>query len=110
MKRRSYELITFALREDEVDSSSELRYHTDAHVCPPKGIDLDVCWYSGGRLVAHLSDNSAADYVNSYSAAGHYGLVYTLTYRAASDGQQLLVTWTQASGTGTIQLQAAALH
>ena len=67
-------------------------------------------WYSGGRLVAHLSDNSAADYVNSYSAAGHYGLVYTLTYRAASDGQQLLVTWTQTSGTGTIQLQAAALH
>ena len=94
----------------EGKASSELGHHADAHIRSPEGIDLDVCWYSGGRLVAHLSDNSAADYVNSYSAAGHYGLVYTLTYRAASDGQQLLVTWAQTSGTGTIQLQAAALH
>jgi hypothetical protein len=68
-------------------------------------------WGSGGRLVAHLSDGSAADYVDSSfsSSNGYYRPVYTLTYRAASAGQQLVVQWTQASGTGNVKLQAAAL-
>ena len=41
-------------------------------------------WKSGGTLVAHLSDNSAVDYVDSSfsSTTGQYKLVYTLTYRA----------------------------
>jgi hypothetical protein len=33
-----------------------------------------------------------------------------LTYRAASAGQQLVVQWTQASGTGNVSVQAAALQ
>ena len=67
---------------------------------------------SGGRLVAHLSDGSAADFVHSAfsSTAGTYKPVYTLTYRAASAGQQLVVQWTQASGTGNVSVQAAALQ
>ena len=68
-------------------------------------------WKSGGTLVAHLSDNSAVDYVDSSfsSTTGQYKLVYTLTYRAASAGQRLVVNWTQASGTGNVTLQGAAL-
>jgi hypothetical protein len=68
-------------------------------------------WVSGGKLVAHLSDGSAADFVDSSfsSTTGQYKLVYTLTYRAASAGKQLVIQWTQASGTGNVTLQAAAL-
>jgi uncharacterized membrane protein len=67
-------------------------------------------WNSGGRLVAHLSDNSAPDYIDaSYSSSNQYDVVYTLTYSAASAGQQLVVKWTQASGTGNVTLQGAAL-
>src|SRR5712664_3651531 len=67
-------------------------------------------WNSGGRLVAHLSDNSVPDYVNaSYSSSGQYDAVYTLTYRTALEGQQLVVKWTQASGGGNVTLQGAAL-
>ena len=68
-------------------------------------------WSSGGKLVAHLSDGSAVDYVNTSfsSSTGYYRLVYTLTYRAASAGQQLVVQWTQTSGTGNVKLQAVAL-
>jgi hypothetical protein len=69
-------------------------------------------WNSGGRLVAHLSDGSAADFVNTaFSATGQYDVVFTLTYRAAAAGQQLVVQWTQASGTtGNVTVQAAALQ
>jgi fibronectin type 3 domain-containing protein len=67
-------------------------------------------WNSGGRLTAHLSDGSAADFVNTaFSATGQYDVVYTLTYSAASSGQQLVVQWTQASGTGNVTVQAVAL-
>jgi hypothetical protein len=68
-------------------------------------------WASGGKLTAHLSDGSAVDYVDtSFSSTGFYRPVYTLTYRAASAGQQLVVQWTQTSGTGNIKLQAAAMR
>jgi len=69
-------------------------------------------WNSGGRLVAHLSDGSTADFVNTaFSATGQYDVVFTLTYRAAAAGQQLVVQWTQASGTtGNVTVQAAALQ
>ena len=68
-------------------------------------------WISAGKLVAHLSDGSAPDYVNtSFSSSnGQYRAVYTLTYRAASAGRQLVVQWTQISGTGNVKLQAVAL-
>ena len=65
---------------------------------------------SGGKLVAHLSDGSAPDYIDTaFSGTGQYDAVYTLTYQAASIGQQLVVSWTQASGTGNVTLQGAAL-
>jgi hypothetical protein len=68
-------------------------------------------WNSGGKLVAHLSDGSAADFVHaSFSGSGQYKAVYTLTYRAASAGQRLTVQWTQSSGNGNVTLQAAALQ
>ena len=67
-------------------------------------------WSSGGKLTAHLSDNSAADYVNSsLSGSGQYDGVYALTYKAASAGQTISVNWTQASGSGNVTLQGAAL-
>jgi hypothetical protein len=65
---------------------------------------------SGGKLVAHLSDGSVSDYTDTaFSGTGQYDAVYTLTYQAASIGQQLVVSWTQASGTGNVTLQGAAL-
>jgi uncharacterized protein YndB with AHSA1/START domain len=68
-------------------------------------------WNSGGRLVAHLSDNSVPDYIDaSYSSSGQYDAVYTLTYRTALAGQQLVVKWTQAAGAGNVTLQGAALR
>ena len=66
---------------------------------------------STGRLTAHLSDASAPDYVDvSISGSARYDGLYTLTFHAASEGQQLQITWTQAAGAGSISLQAAALQ
>jgi hypothetical protein len=66
---------------------------------------------STGKLTAHLSDGSAADFVDmSLTGSGRYGGTYTLTFKSASAGQQLVVTWTQAAGTGSISLQAAAVR
>ena len=69
-------------------------------------------WVSGGRLVAHLSDGSAPDFINTSisSTTGQYDAVYTLTYHAASAGQRLVVQWIQASGAGNVTLQGAALQ
>ena len=68
-------------------------------------------WYSGGRLTAHLSDESATDYTDvSLSANGQYDGTYTLTYKAGSAGQQLTVRWLQSSGYGNVTLQGAALR
>lgn len=68
-------------------------------------------WNSTGKLVAHLSDGSAVDYVNSsFSGTAKYDVVYTITFRAASAAQQLSVTWTVGSGTGNVLLQGAALQ
>src|SRR5689334_11379087 len=68
-------------------------------------------WKSQGKLTAHLSDNSSADYVDASlsSNVSQYNGVYTLTYRAASSGQRLIVSWTQAGTAGDVTLQAAAL-
>ena len=69
-------------------------------------------WSSGGTLTATLSDGSAATYTNSSlsnTSNSYYGF-YTLTYKAASAGKLLTVTWKQASGTGNVTMYAAALH
>jgi hypothetical protein len=67
---------------------------------------------SGGTLNAHLSDNSAADYIDTTPLdSGVYSRNYTLTYRASAPGQTLRVTWTMTSGPsfGNITLSGAAL-
>ncbi len=67
-------------------------------------------WISGGTLTAQLSDGSAANYVNSsLSGTGQYDGVYTISYKAAAPGKQLIVRWVQGSGTGNITLQGATL-
>jgi hypothetical protein len=65
-----------------------------------------------GRLVAHLSDDSAPDYVDT--SVGHADAIalgrYQLTYQSASPGQTLTVTYTQSDpGAGVVAIQAAAL-
>jgi len=65
---------------------------------------------SGGTLTATLSDNSASAYSDSsLSSSGGYDGVYTLNYAAASAGQTLTIKWTQSSGTGNLNIQAASV-
>jgi len=67
-------------------------------------------WISSGTLKAHLSDGSAADYVNTTAlATGQFDCNYTLIYRAKSAGQKMTITWTMSSGNGNVSLNAAAL-
>ncbi len=67
-------------------------------------------WLSGGTLTAHLSDKSAADYVDvTVPATGQYDRNYTITYTAASAGQTLTVSWVTAAGPGNVTLNGAAL-
>jgi hypothetical protein len=66
---------------------------------------------STGRFTAHLSDASAADYVDaSVSGSGRYDGYYTITFKAGNPGQQLQITWVQSAGTGSLSLQGAALQ
>ena len=77
--------------------------------------------WADGTLTAHLSDASAPDFVQTiHATAGSPGpsenlpAVFTLDYKAASDGQSLTVTWTQSANNGAcgcndIAIYAAAL-
>jgi hypothetical protein len=65
-----------------------------------------------GQFVAHLSDGSAADYVDTslVNSSGATTLgVYTLTYAAGAAGQTLTVTYTNTTTAGNVTLQAATL-
>ena len=67
---------------------------------------------TNGRMVAHLSDGSAPDYVDTSlinSAAPTSLGAYTFVYKAASSGQTLTVTYTEDTSTGNVTLQAATL-
>src|SRR6185312_2153218 len=65
---------------------------------------------SAGTLTAHLSDGSAADFVDTTPvASGQYDRNYVLTYQAASAGQTIRVTWTVATGSGNVTVNGAAL-
>jgi hypothetical protein len=67
-------------------------------------------WYSGGKLTAHLSDGSAADFVDSTTQVNsQYDRNYSLTYNALSTGQTITIKWVTASGTGNVTLNGAAL-
>ena len=70
-------------------------------------------WNFQGSLVAHLSDGSAPDYVDTSLAAppahGKQG-VYSLMFHAASAGQTLTVTYTMQGTAGGLSLHAATLQ
>ena len=53
-------------------------------------------WNTQGKIVAHLSDGSAPDYVDtSVFSTSLVNAAYTFTYRAASENQRLTITYTQ---------------
>ncbi|HXJ55162.1 MAG TPA: Ig-like domain-containing protein [Verrucomicrobiae bacterium] len=67
-----------------------------------------------GRLEAFLSDASARGYTNSslFNPGNGPSGAYTITYAAASPGQQLIVRWTlqnPAGAQGNVTLQSATL-
>ncbi|MFB3904696.1 MAG: peptidoglycan DD-metalloendopeptidase family protein [Acidobacteriota bacterium] len=67
-----------------------------------------------GRLEVTLSDGSASPYVNNSlaSTVGVTNGVYSLTYRAASAGQNLIIRWTvetEFDPAGSVRLESAAL-
>ena len=66
-----------------------------------------------GTLRAHLSDGSAADFVEAQSGAGSYLNLYALTYRAGYTGQTLTITYLKtanlAGTNGSVDLKAAWL-
>jgi hypothetical protein len=67
-------------------------------------------WASSGTFKAHLSDGSAADFVDTTTTAtGQYVRSYTLTYAAAAASKQLVLTWTQSSAAGNVTLNGVAL-
>jgi hypothetical protein len=67
-------------------------------------------WNSGGTLTAHLSDGSAADFVDTtLNTAGQWDRNYTLVYNASAGQNKLTVTWAMTSGTGNVTLSGAAL-
>jgi hypothetical protein len=70
-------------------------------------------WNAQGKMVAHLSDNSTADYIDTSlnSASGTRAGMYKFVYQAAIPGQTLTVTFTQNNNAGgNVTLQAAALN
>ena len=72
-------------------------------------------WQAQGQLQAQLSDNSAAVFTDSsvYATSGGANYVYTISYRAASAGQTLTLSYTLKtnynSPYGNVTLQAATL-
>lgn len=68
-------------------------------------------WNSGGTLTAHLSDGSAADFIDvTPGLPNQYDRNYTLTYQAANAGQTITVNWMMSSGAGNVTLASASLH
>jgi hypothetical protein len=67
-------------------------------------------WNSGATLTVHLSDASAADFIDvAPIATSQYDRNYTLTYAAGHTGQTLTIRWIMTSGTGNVTVNAAAL-
>ncbi len=68
-------------------------------------------YFSGGTFKAHLSDGSAADFVDTTGVVnGQYDRNYSLTYNSASAGQTLTVSWVCNSSGGNVTLNGAALQ
>ena len=67
-----------------------------------------------GKLTAHFSDGSPADFVATPSGTGHYTNLYTITFSAASAGQTLTITYLKTGNLtshtdGSVDLIAAYL-
>ena len=77
----------------------------------PKTLKLYVgLWNSSSRLEAVLSDGSASPLIDNSLVSGTVlNGVYTLNYRAATNGQTLTIKWTATTDSGNITLQAASL-
>ena len=71
--------------------------------------------HAQGKMVAHLSDGSSPDYVNttiSSTGATVQG-AFTLVYKAASSGQTLTITFTNTANNvsdANIALEAATMN
>ena len=64
-----------------------------------------------GKLVAHLSDGSAADFVDTtFSNSATIPAAYIITYKAASAGQTLTLTWTMNDNTGPRCADTSGVH
>lgn len=78
----------------------------------PKTLKLYVgLWSAQGKLQATLSDASAMPYTDSslINLSSTSNGVYTIAFKAASNGQTLKVKWTMLSGQGNVTLEAATL-
>src|SRR5262249_2419942 len=64
-----------------------------------------------GKLVAHLSDSSSPDFVDTSVGTGSGSVVglYTLNYQALNPNQTLTITYTQNNPGANVTLQSAAL-
>ncbi len=68
-------------------------------------------WFSGGTLTAHLSDGSAADFMDTTPPVSNaFDRNYTVTYSAASAGQTLTIGWVDTASGGNVTLNGAALR
>ena len=72
-------------------------------------------WCTQGTLTAHLSDGSATDYTATASHTGNsFDRVITLTFNAASAGQNLTISWKETADYnapyGNVTLLSAALQ
>jgi hypothetical protein len=68
-------------------------------------------WNSAGALIARLSDGSQPDWVDvTPVAVGQYDRNYRISYRSASAGQKLTLSWIMSSGLGNVTFNGAALN
>jgi hypothetical protein len=105
---------TTGIWKSGVNKGFEIRVPADT---TDKTLKLYVSvWGAQGRLEVSLSDGSAPTYVDTSltepATGNNVHGVYTINFRAASAGQQLVVRWTVAASFnsfGNVTLQAATL-
>jgi hypothetical protein len=67
-------------------------------------------WYSSARLVATLSDGTAAPFTDDVAyTGGQYTRDYVLSYSSTLPGQSINVKWTMTGGGGNVTWNAASL-
>ena len=62
-----------------------------------------------GKLTLKLSDSATETVVRSKGLPSTFEGLATIQYQASGPGQRLTVNWTMVSGTGSVNLQAAAI-